>query len=385
MGQRSDRIGSLDGLRGIAALVVLLHHTLLPVPALGDVLYGSRAPSSTGWLVYSPLHVFWAGGEAVYVFFILSGFVLTLPILAKGPDWRAYYSSRLVRLYLPVIGSVVLALIIAMLIPRVGLGDSSAWIGEHEQALSPVSVMKDLTLIDPDLLNSPLWSLRWEVAFSVLLPVYVFVAVRTRRYWLAVLIVAVLLSTVGAVVQQGWLTYLPMFMIGCVLAARREHLVPLVQSRGAAWALTAALVGITAFWWVSSITSSAHAEFATPLVLASAAAIVVLAIRWATLSSALETKPAQWLGRNSFSLYLTHEPIVVSVAILLPASLPWLTPFIGIPIALLVAPLFFRFVEGPSHMLAKRVASVVRSMKQPEHRLAHAPSGTAPDRSRSRS
>lgn len=101
---RSQRAHSLDGLRGVASLVVVLHHAMLAIPLFASAVFDDQAPAaSLGWLVYSPLHALWAGSEAVYVFFVLSGLVLMLPILGRPNfDWRAYYPSRLIRLYLPV-------------------------------------------------------------------------------------------------------------------------------------------------------------------------------------------------------------------------------------------------------------------------------------------
>jgi peptidoglycan/LPS O-acetylase OafA/YrhL len=43
------------------------------------------------------------------VFFVLSGFVLTLPFLSGRPIWPAYYARRLIRLFLPVWASILLA------------------------------------------------------------------------------------------------------------------------------------------------------------------------------------------------------------------------------------------------------------------------------------
>jgi peptidoglycan/LPS O-acetylase OafA/YrhL len=68
----------------------------------------------------------------------------------------------------------------------------------------------------------------------------------------------------------------------------------------------------------------------------------------------------QWLGRISFSLYLTHDPIVVAVNTLLPIGMAWWTPVIAIPLALVVAVLFFRFVEAPAHRLAKQVGGYLK-------------------------
>ena len=76
------RLIELDGLRGLAAVVVLIHHALETVPALAEV--GARpgtVPTGTfnRILTQSPLHLLWAGHEAVLIFFVLSGVALTSP------------------------------------------------------------------------------------------------------------------------------------------------------------------------------------------------------------------------------------------------------------------------------------------------------------------
>ncbi len=82
----TGRWKGLDGLRGLAAIVVVLHHSLLTSPSLALAYFGGpKAPvGSPSWLLtYTPLHLVWAGPEAVLVFFVLSGFVLTLPVLTS--------------------------------------------------------------------------------------------------------------------------------------------------------------------------------------------------------------------------------------------------------------------------------------------------------------
>ena len=70
------------------------------------------------------------------------------------------------------------------------------------------------------------------------------------------------------------------------------------------------------------------------------------------------TGAMRWLGRRSFSLYLVHEPIVVTVAYLLGATRnAALVLVTGLPVSLLVAEVFGRVCEVPSHRLAQRVGS----------------------------
>jgi peptidoglycan/LPS O-acetylase OafA/YrhL len=358
--QPANRIGAFDGLRGIAALVVLIHHSFVSVAPLGDVYFDKPTPARLTWLVASPMHLVWAGPEAVYVFFILSGLVLTLPALRRRYDWKAYYPSRLIRLYLPVIAAVVFALALALAVPRKGTAGRGTWMEHHDQAPSLVAFVRNATLVSPDWLNPPLWSLRWEVAFSVLLPLYVFIALRSARWEIPLIVGAIGLSTFGTLTHdKGLLVYLPMFLIGAVLApmlSRPEK----STSRKWPWLMGAGLIGITCKWWLEPLIPDSNAA-TMPIVLLSALTIVVSAVRWPGARSFLERPVVQWLGRISFSLYLTHDPIVVATGTLLPVDLAWLTPLVCIPVSIAVAYIFFRLVERPAHIGAKRAASRLAS------------------------
>jgi peptidoglycan/LPS O-acetylase OafA/YrhL len=73
-------VSSLDGLRGVAASVVVVHHLILASVAGLAIAYtaGPRSHGIDHLLTYTPLHVIWAGPQFVIVFFVLSGLVLSL-------------------------------------------------------------------------------------------------------------------------------------------------------------------------------------------------------------------------------------------------------------------------------------------------------------------
>ncbi len=110
----SARLPSLDGLRGLAAIVVVVHHALLTWPALFAQYEVPNRGSGTWWLTFTPLHLAWAGREAVVVFFILSGLVLVLPFLGprKVGTWPGYLVRRVLRLYPPVAVALVLSAVL---------------------------------------------------------------------------------------------------------------------------------------------------------------------------------------------------------------------------------------------------------------------------------
>lgn len=349
-----SRVAALDGLRGAAALVVLLHHSLLTIPFFNDEHHGVNA---------TPLHLLWAGREAVYIFFVLSGLVLVGPALERGINARSYYPSRLLRLYMPVLGAVALGWIVTTAVPRNFEPGQSGWMRLHQFEVTPWTYARDILLLaGTSNLNTPLWSLQWEVIFSLLLPVYVIVARRFQKHWLLLTVASIATSTVGAGLHLESVKYLSMFLIGGMIATQ----LPLLRTKirqASAWAsiivLITALLSISSVYWVGGVLVNGAGTLTLPLVLVGAAGVVILCSAWQPLQSLLSRRGFQWAGRVSFSLYLTHELIVVSTAQILPSTLTWLTPFVAIPLSLAFAVLFFRFVEAPAHQLSKRVAKAL--------------------------
>ncbi len=96
-------IDSLDDLRGLAALVVLLSHCLLTLPqpdTLGSPLHLAPWELLRTWEIYSPLRLLTAGNGTVMIFFVLSGFVLSLPFIAQGrAEYPPYVATRFCRIY----------------------------------------------------------------------------------------------------------------------------------------------------------------------------------------------------------------------------------------------------------------------------------------------
>ena len=88
---------------------MVVHHAALTLPSLALQNQLPDRSSPAWWLAYTPLHLGWAGGEAVLVFFVLSGLVLALPHLRepRRGTWLPYYLKRAVRLYVPVAVAVV--------------------------------------------------------------------------------------------------------------------------------------------------------------------------------------------------------------------------------------------------------------------------------------
>jgi peptidoglycan/LPS O-acetylase OafA/YrhL len=349
----------------LAALVVVVYHSLLASSALfaaADSTTPTLKMSTVDWLLtYTPLHIFWAGPEAVIVFFVLSGFVLSLPI-ARGGQLRpgSYYPSRFIRLYLPVWGALALAAALHIAVSHASVPGASWWLDEHAQSLNLRAARLDASLMPGAgdwAFTSVLWSLRWEVLFSALLPVLLALMVRAPRAWRAAIVLACLEALLFNG-ESGYLLYLPPFVMGVVLAFERARIEQLatalrertVRNASVKLALGAGCVcALTANWWLTD------PGVATALVAIGACLAVVLALIDGAFRGLLESTPTQWVGRRSYSLYLVHEPIVVAFAFALGGRpTPALFVLAALPLSLTGAAVFHRLVESPAHLLAHR-------------------------------
>lgn len=359
------RSHALDGLRGVAAFIVLVHHALLLVPGLANVY---RDPASAihthPWLTLAPLHLFWDGRAAVIAFFVLSGLVLAPARFEGGRSWLTYYAGRLPRLYLPVVGSVLLALAWAIVVPRTTGGDHSWWAQIHAGQVGLRGTLDSLVLLfGVSSLNTPLWSLQWEMWFSLLLPLYIWVVLACgRRSWL-LLLPALATVAVGQHLHWGSLHYLPVFLVGVVIAHHAGAITHTVarwsRARGVLWMLACIWLAGAAWWPVGAgaLGTDWWTVTSEVLVVLGASGIVLYLLGNRRLE-VWGTRPGvEWLGSRSFSLYLTHEPLLVSMDYLLPGQRA-LSIVLGIAAALLLAEVFFRLVERPSHRFSRTMTRI---------------------------
>jgi len=322
---------------------------------LAEPYYGGTPSSVAGplarLLAWTPLHIVWAGGEAVFVFFVLSGYVL-LRWQERGYSLAGYYPQRLTRLYLPVFAAVIVGTLVVAVTPRGSTDGLGVWLPLHPGA-SLLSSLKDAVLVlGPSGAIPPLWSLQFEVFYSVAAPlvglVVLWWARRASRWtWLpAVLAIAFVAAMDGHKSVQ----LAAMFALGASLPPLVDHL-PDRLARTRPWIgvpmLVVSLLLLTAYWW-PGVTN-----LAVPTT--GAALLVVLAVTSEPTSKLLSARPTRWLGMISFSLYLIHEPIEVLLGFLLgPGNGGWVL-VIGVPVSLAAAWLFWRFAEAPAHRLSRAI------------------------------
>ena len=359
MGSAKNRLRSLDGLRGVAAVVVVLQHCVLVlVPQVAWSYFGGRAEDGwPSWITYSPLHLFWMGTEAVYVFFVISGIVLTRMAMSSSFNWRRYYPSRLIRLYGPTILAVVLGSIIILVTADKSVLASRAF-QNYTGTYNFNDYVQDFTLIfGISGRIGPLWSLQYEILFSLLLPLYLLL--RKVKPWIGVTIVATLIAA-GALVAFEPLYYLPFFGLGVIMAQNWEVIVSrsreiLSRNKFVGWlALSLSLLLILSHWLVAAwIDNFLVRAITLPFILFGVCLLVVLAETFEPLLTFFSTKIVAWLGIISFSLYLVHEPIIIGAAFLTGGAV-WAVA-LGFVLSFIVAQLFYMALEKPIHKYSQKL------------------------------
>ena len=168
----TSRVPALDGLRGIAVLLVLIHH-FSGIPAAG---LGVPTGFYREWLRFATIG--WAG---VDLFFVLSGFLITSILYdAKGPAlafFKNFYARRALRIF-PVY--YVLVVFMLFLLPWIIPGEEAAsaklrdnqlWLWFYLRNIQSLADFQ--SLIGTGHLVGHLWSLAVEEQFYLVWPMVV--------------------------------------------------------------------------------------------------------------------------------------------------------------------------------------------------------------------
>jgi peptidoglycan/LPS O-acetylase OafA/YrhL len=309
-GPPRQRLAGLEGLRGLAALFVVVNHVFLRAFPGYPV---NRAPFWAAWFIY--------GRFAVVVFIVLSGFSLALSPARNG--WRlngvVWFARRRAQRILPAYWAALgFSLAVAWLVvapPGQGAPDASSVF---------VNGLLVQNLVGAPSPNRSFWSMAVEAQLYVVFPLLL---VMVRRWGPIVMVVGVTLvvTTVGilgsyvprleAFELQSPPDLAALFAIGVASAG-----IVGASSARRSWpwaglALAAAAPVLATIWWQGSVWTLNHLVW-VDLALGPVLACLLAGLATehaAPLLRLLEARPIRHLGRSSYSLYLTHGPIVVVV------------------------------------------------------------------------
>jgi len=313
-----SRIPELDGLRGVAVLLVLFHHVVIYSGMAGDVM-ADRVVSSLASYA-------WVG---VDLFFVLSGFLITgiLYDTKTQPGYfRNFYSRRALRIFPLYFGFVALSLLAApvLLSPEDGqaLIDSQAWYWTY---LTNIHVVVAGDWPAPQHLNH-FWSLAIEEQFYLVWPMAVLALSRRRLVWLALgcIATALLLRIIAPFGMSALDAYvlLPTRMGSLAAGALVALLVRSDDGLRAlkTWSLPGIAVSAILLVVLAGLEGRPDASdrlvviFGYPLIALGAASLIgfiVTADRRTWVHRVLTMGWLTKMGLYSYGLYVLHHPIVI--------------------------------------------------------------------------
>lgn len=116
---RESHLAGLDGLRGIAATFVIFSHVaLFYFPYMHDGHNAEHVPTWGYYLANSPVSLVYKGTAAVFLFFALSGYVLTHGMCGRNFD-REYTLIAALKRYLRLGGPVMAAAIFGGIVLKI--------------------------------------------------------------------------------------------------------------------------------------------------------------------------------------------------------------------------------------------------------------------------
>jgi peptidoglycan/LPS O-acetylase OafA/YrhL len=340
--RRLGHIPHLDGVRGVAILMVVAQHTL---HRRGGLTLG------------------------VDVFFVLSGFLITSLLLSEQDrdgriSLRGFYRRRAFRLMPALYAQLATLLLVVAALAIAGraghlpsqllaaAGTASIYVGNLAAAFHvPVQMPHRYEYY---------WSLAQEEQFYLLWPaLLIWLLIRRRRLWIY-LIPALVAGLSGALQITLWLngasrdrlwlapdTHLAPIALGCLAGVAYTYAsLPLRTLR-----VLTPLALVTCVAIVSVPPLDYRRLYEGPaVVFGLACAICVLATcsgaaGW--LAKPLSARPLRWTGKVSYSLYLWNIPLLAAFGLL------------GLPLSFLAAALSRRYIEEPFLRLKRRPARTV--------------------------
>ena len=367
----------IDLLRGLSIVLVVMHHTAIRIPLEKGVL----ADWLPQWFLYG---IQYDGFESVFLFFVISGFLITSNSLARwgtlaAIDAKTFYRRRAARI-LPCL------LFLVAVLCGLALAGVPHYTMEQPKQTLPGAVLSALGLY----LNvyqartgwlpagwGVLWSLSIEEVFYLGFPVACLLLGRTRLLVPALLALALSIPLVRANIhhdeiwaEENYLQGMAAIATG-VLAALLVRRWPTARMSTVRWTTALGVIGLLAVYFAG--TELWHSlRFEYMLVLTFSAAALVVASRWRAAVDATPPMPAfGWLrsfGRLSYEIYLTHMFVVWLVVDRFDAAggdlrmgAAWYPPVLAGAWALgwLVA----RFVSNPLERIAPRAGASRASVR----------------------
>ncbi len=352
------RFEAIDGLRAFAAMIVAFGH------AYRTGIIGTPLEP----VLHTPLAIFIAGDAAVLLFFVMSGFFIALPSAnGKSKSYADFVVNRFIRIYIPYIVAVfVAALAVAIFAKPGSVPGMSAWFNVLWQSEPTFSVLMShvfmLGEFDANIYDPVLWAMVIEMRMAFIAP---FMVLFVARFGPAVSILTAMAISYGSfwaadhfgfndIATAWWRTFSLMtpFAVGMSLAFHKDAALKWVQSLGRVPSFLILTLAIClmpcAYWLGVGIATFTHYT----LLSFAAVIIVIFALDHGLFYKFLSVAPLRFVGKISYTFYLWHFIILLSMIYSLHSILANELIFaIWLVIVFPLSNLMYKLVEEPSAKL----------------------------------
>lgn len=332
---QSHKLASFEGLRGIAAFIVLLSHLRLTfwVTSSEDIWHSlSSLPHVFSRPLLAIIEGFYNGTFAVWLFWIMSAFVLSLQFflrarhssLEKAHEYlEDAFLRRYPRLLIPVFASVIFAYALhaAHLMQNVTvahmLGEpyASGWLASwykfpasFVEALKCAVWQSFFAYNQSSTYNNVLWTMEKEFYGSLFL--FAFLSLFGHRR--SRVLFYFLLILINRLLNQSWLSAFTCGIALCDLFVNHGQF-PIIKS---VWHQSFIKClrerHVQAVLWIAMIAGAGLPDFRGVFYLFLGASAVVLTVTSTFIQRILSHPLPLFLGRISFGLYLIHVPLICS-------------------------------------------------------------------------
>ncbi|NIJ31477.1 peptidoglycan/LPS O-acetylase OafA/YrhL [Sphingomonas insulae] len=368
------RYKSLDSLRGLASLVVLFYHTLLVLPGSQEdrrAIFHDGFSYPMAWLYATPLRIFISGPSAVLLFFVLSGFVLSLNLSSpRRPSYIGFVSSRAIRIWLPFAVVIGVSAILSIVVPHSHIKGASEWfLYNWSIGATPANILDHLLMTGRSGdLDNPMWSLVHEIRISLIFPAMLIAAEFAPFVSVVVSVLIMLIcATLNKNLPQGGFllslsqtgVYIYFFIIGIIFCKNIERAKNYLENLSKSSFAAITVLALILLTISPSTTNNITGYYSVALLILNgigAVALIGVAITPSKLYDFMVGRLLVYLGKISYSLYLTHVITITCVVYILAPITGLSASLLGsFPVAIVVADICQRCLESPSHRMAKYV------------------------------